>query len=174
MPRKDWHTENATMGNTARGILRIDGDDVRTHQGFINLNSIKFGNDREMLGDDVSTIDHRTTIKLEDKEFDDDGISDSETRSLYYTGAADNRGIIRQSLRELFANPLKSNELGVTLEFARQIDRLAKFGGRECPLNFLSEARLRALRQYVNEKLWQRHHTQATLWRFASFRRDVH
>ena len=102
--------------------------------------------------DNEESTNDRTTIKLEARDIDDDAISDGDTRTLYSTGASDNRGLIRQSLRELFANPLKSNELSATLAFARQIDRLAKFGGRECPLNFLSEARLRALRQYVNEK----------------------
>ena len=63
-----------------------------------------------------------------------------------------NRALIQKILKKLFANPLKTNELGATLEFAREIRRLAKFGGCECPLNFLSEARLGALRQYVDTK----------------------
>ena len=89
--------------------------------------------------------------KVAEGDIDDDFVS--EKSSFFGTReTTDNRAIVKQCLKKLFGNNLKTNELGKTLDFSRKIQRLHKFGGTECPLNFMSDARVAALSKFVCAK----------------------
>ena len=98
----------------------------------------------------VYTFNERNTEG--DRDYNDDAISVLDSKGTAdMRGDKGNRGIVKACLKDLFENPLTTNELGATLVFARKIEQLFRFGGTESPLNFLNAARREALKDYVAE-----------------------